>query len=65
MVPATTTTETTATAEVVPTPSATHRAAPPPAGTHKATATTPAKPNCDHPFVIDSNGIKHVKPECM
>ena len=30
-----------------------------------ATSAAPAAPNCDHPFSIDSAGIRHVRQECL
>ena len=26
---------------------------------------SPARPNCDPPFTIDANGVKHFKPSCL
>jgi serine/threonine-protein kinase len=41
-------------------------AAPPPKATSAPAAATPrkSKVNCDPPFTVDADGIKHAKPEC-
>jgi serine/threonine protein kinase len=46
-------------AAAVPRPSAAPRAALPPA------APAPAARNCNPPFSVDADGIKHAKPECL
>jgi hypothetical protein len=30
-----------------------------------ATATPKPAPNCNPPFTVDANGVKHAKPECL
>src|SRR5262249_41362725 len=39
-------------------------AALPPTMSTKPPAAIPEK-NCDPPYALDANGIKHIKPECM
>jgi hypothetical protein len=31
----------------------------------KPTAMPKAAPNCNPPFTVDANGVKHAKPECL